>query len=100
MSITGNLDPVGGHFFRAQAPWAYMNLADQQSFIDQQQVADADASEEDAFVRLLQGALRSDGWPAIIEERESTIVVPPDCHAIVDRYLNVVIRLETEGSAP
>jgi hypothetical protein len=33
VSITGNLDPVGGHFFRSRAPWAYMDVAGQESVI-------------------------------------------------------------------
>jgi N-methylhydantoinase A/oxoprolinase/acetone carboxylase beta subunit len=41
---------------------------------------------------LLEPGARLNG-PCIIEERESTIVVPPDCEVSVDGYLNVVIHL-------
>ncbi len=36
VSITGDLDPVGGFFFRVKAPWAYMDVAKQESRIDNQ----------------------------------------------------------------
>lgn len=38
VSITGELDPVGGFFFRHKAPWAYMDVAGQVSRIDTQQI--------------------------------------------------------------
>jgi hypothetical protein len=31
VSITGDLDPIGGFFVRTQAPWAYMNIEDPDS---------------------------------------------------------------------
>jgi hypothetical protein len=36
VSITGDLDPVGGFFFKNQAPWAYMDVSGQVSKIDNQ----------------------------------------------------------------
>lgn len=36
ISITGELDPVGGWFFRRKAPWAYMDIPGQTSIIDPQ----------------------------------------------------------------
>jgi hypothetical protein len=35
--------------------------------------------------------------PCVIEEPESTIVVPPGCLARIDRYLNVVISLGSDA---
>jgi len=40
ISITGELDPVGGWCFRDKAPWADMDLPGQQSIIDQQTLLD------------------------------------------------------------
>ena len=40
ISITGELDPVGGWFFRRKAPWAYMDIPGQTSIIDPQTLAD------------------------------------------------------------
>jgi len=37
--------------------------------------------------------------PAIIEEQEATIVVPPNCQVVVDGYRNVVISLNGEAHA-
>jgi N-methylhydantoinase A/oxoprolinase/acetone carboxylase beta subunit len=37
--------------------------------------------------------------PCVIEEREATVVVPPDCTVDVDRYRNLVITVGTEVSA-
>jgi hypothetical protein len=36
VSIAGDLDPVGGHFFRKKAAWAYMDPQGQSSLIDDQ----------------------------------------------------------------
>jgi N-methylhydantoinase A len=30
--------------------------------------------------------------PAVIEQLDSTVVVPPQCHADIDNYLNIIIR--------
>lgn len=40
VSITGELDPVGGWFFRKKAAWAYMDLPGQQSIVDPQTLLD------------------------------------------------------------
>ena len=37
--------------------------------------------------------------PCVVEEREATVVVPPDCAVAVDPYRNLVITLGTEASA-
>lgn len=60
VSITGNLDPVGGHFFRVKAPWAYMDVAGQESRIDQQFPTDV-TSKSQLRERLL--AARRDREP-------------------------------------
>ncbi len=44
--------------------------------------------------RLEPGA--SFGGPAIIEEQEATIVVPPGCAVRIDGYRNVIITLTDE----
>lgn len=36
VSITGELDPVGGYFSRTRADWAYMSIPGQESYIDDQ----------------------------------------------------------------
>ncbi len=36
--------------------------------------------------------------PVIIEERESTVIIPPASRAVVDRHGNIVVDLESEGS--
>ncbi|MDB5047616.1 MAG: hypothetical protein JWO30_687 [Fibrobacteres bacterium] len=36
VSIAGNLDPVGGNFFKKLVPWAYMSPQGQESIIDDQ----------------------------------------------------------------
>jgi N-methylhydantoinase A/oxoprolinase/acetone carboxylase beta subunit len=33
------------------------------------------------------------GGPAIIEERESTVVLQPGDYATVDRYLNLIVEV-------
>jgi hypothetical protein len=43
VSLTGNLDPVGGFLFRNQLSWAYMNIPGQESEIEQQQLAGIDS---------------------------------------------------------
>lgn len=65
VSITGNLDPVGGWFVRARAPWAYTELPGQQSFIDQQQLATVSLPDDLSLAALLQAALRGDQPPSI-----------------------------------
>jgi hypothetical protein len=50
VSITGNLDPVGGHFFRQRAPWAYMAVPNQVSRIDDQAALQIDTKQQLAAV--------------------------------------------------
>jgi len=63
VSITGNLDPVGGYFFRHQ--YAYMNFDHLVTRVDNQQVATVNGSEELSLASLLNGALQSHGPPDV-----------------------------------
>jgi hypothetical protein len=72
VSITGDLDPVGGHFFRARPAWAYMQLPGQESFVDPQQITDVNLSDEEALVTVLHDALR---------ERQPPKIIPQNPHA-------------------
>ena len=63
VSITGDLDPVGGFFFRSKAPWAYMDVAAQVSRVDNQQALGI-TSKQDLAQRLL--AARRDRLPPLI----------------------------------
>ncbi|MDB4889313.1 MAG: hypothetical protein JWL61_1168 [Gemmatimonadetes bacterium] len=80
VSITGNLDPVGGFVFRAKQPWGYMNLPDQESFIDQEQVATVNGSERFSLASILVEALQTGGPPTIAPEN------PHDWSAYVARH--------------
>ena len=79
ISITGNLDPVGGYFFRHQ--YAYMSIPGQVSYVDQQQVASVGGnSEELSLASLLQSALQNDGAPTITPDN------PHDWSAYITRH--------------
>ena len=80
VSITGNLDPVGGYLLRAQQPWGYMNLPGQQAFIDQEQVAKVNGSEEISLTALLRDALETQGPPRVTPQN------PHDWSAYVARH--------------
>ena len=77
ISVTGNLDPVGGYFFRKQLPWGYMNLPNQISRIDQQEWIDMNEAE---LASILQGALNEHRPPVILPEN------PHDWSAYVARH--------------
>ena len=78
VSITGNLDPVGGWFFRKKAEWAYMNLPGQDAFIDTEQ--STSVSSEADLAALLQQALRDRQPPQITPNN------PHDWGAYVERH--------------
>ena len=78
VSITGNLDPVGGYFFRRQ--YAYMNLPGQDSLIDKQRLALVNGSDQVTLETLLQSALQSGGPPVITPQN------PHDWSAYVARH--------------
>ena len=68
VSITGNLDPVGGHLMRSKLRWAYMDFPGETSFepyIDQQQLATTGAGEDVSLAGILQTALREREAPQI-----------------------------------
>jgi hypothetical protein len=77
ISVTGNLDPVGGYFFRKQLPWGYMNLPNQIVRIDQQEWVDMNEAE---LASILQGALNEHRPPVILPEN------PHDWSAYVARH--------------
>ncbi len=56
ISITGDLDPVGGHFFRRRERWAFMDIAGQQSIVLQQNLTDV-TSKAELLNRLRASAL-------------------------------------------
>jgi hypothetical protein len=70
ISITGDLDPVGGHLFRDRLPWAYMDVPGQISRIDDQRALNINTKVE--LATLLQGALRKELPP---------LVTPNDPHS-------------------
>ena len=80
VSITGNLDPVGGFLMRAKQPWGYMDLPGQEAFIDQEKVAKVNGSEEISLTSLLIDALATQGPPRITPEN------PHDWSAYVARH--------------
>lgn len=80
ISITGDLDPVGGHFFRAKAPWAYMDVGGQQSLIDKQFATDV-TSKADLLRRLATSKMSGN----------ALAISPQDPHAwtsYIDRHVN------------
>jgi hypothetical protein len=78
VSITGDLDPVGGFFFRQKAPWAYMDLGSTQVSRVNDQQALGIASKADLVQRLR--AARRDRLPPLI-----TAQSPHDWGAYVQR---------------
>ena len=78
VSITGNLDPVGGWIFRQRADWAYMNLPGQEAFIDTEQPTNV--TNEAQLVALLQQSLRDREPPTITPSN------PHDWGAYIDRH--------------
>ena len=80
VSITGNLDPVGGYLFRKQLDWAYMDLEGQKAFIDQEQVASVNGNEVLSLTNILQSALTNGSAPTITPNN------PHDWSAYVQRH--------------
>ncbi len=52
ISVTGDLDPVGGHFVRRKAPWAYMDVPGQQSIVVPQAIVGGPDEELNLFTLL------------------------------------------------
>lgn len=63
ISITGELDPVGGWFFHRKAPWAYMDIPGQQSIVDPQTLLNVGSKRD--LATLLAGAVIKKGPPDI-----------------------------------
>lgn len=55
ISITGELDPVGGWFFRRKAPWAYMDIPGQTSIVDPQTLLNIGSKQD--LAKLLAEAV-------------------------------------------
>lgn len=64
VSITGNLDPVGGYFFRHRADWAYMTVPDQKSYVDEQQLL-KNIKTEAELETVLKNSLQEQSPPKI-----------------------------------
>jgi hypothetical protein len=70
VSVTGDLDPIGGHFLRKKADWAYMNVAEPEAtglaFVDKQVlIGDGTADDRDLLRTLLKLAMSSFNAPSI-----------------------------------
>jgi hypothetical protein len=65
VSISGNLDPVSGHFFRTEPAWAYTELPGQERFVDEQQLAMIDGSDEFSLTEILHNSLQKRSAPDI-----------------------------------
>lgn len=63
VSITGDLDPVGGHFFKKKEKWAYMDVAGQTSRIDKQDALNITTRQQ--LVQVLRASLRERQPPEI-----------------------------------
>lgn len=82
VSITGDLDPVGGHVFRKLIPWAYMNVEGQVSIIDDQHALNISTKAE--LVQRLKASVR---------ERERPDIGPSSPHCWDDYVKRNVARL-------
>lgn len=80
VSITGNLDPVGGYLIREQLPWAYMNLPGQISFVDKEEFVAVDGSDNLQLASILQDAIKDGAAPKI------TAANPHDWSAYIQRH--------------
>jgi len=76
VSITGNLDPVGGHLFGNRLEWAYMNLPEQESKVDQQ----SQGLNEAQLASLLRQSLSEQDPPQL------TVQSPHDWGGYVARH--------------
>lgn len=71
ISITGALDPVGGHFFRSKAEWAYMNVpGTTEALIDPQSPLNITTKAQ--LIATLQASLR---------DREAPVITPQNPHS-------------------
>ena len=76
VSITGDLDPIGGHFLKQKANWAYMDVEEVtwrgpwttttcSAIVDKQKLG-ADDKDEDALQQVLEAAMSTDDAPPSI----------------------------------
>ena len=63
VSVTGALDPVGGHFFRRKAGDAYMDLPGQESHVDPQTALNINTKAE--WIAAIQSIVDGRGVPAV-----------------------------------
>jgi hypothetical protein len=70
VSIAGDLDPVGGHFFHKKVGWAYAAPAGQSSFIDDQKSLNI-KDKMDLIGILTDIALRGEASPEILRDPHS-----------------------------
>lgn len=78
VSITGNLDPVGGHLLRDKLPWAYMDVPGQESFIDRQFETDIQSREQ--LRLLLTSSFTSGSVPKVTPQN------PHDWSSYINRH--------------
>ncbi|MEP6619640.1 MAG: hypothetical protein ABJE47_10000 [bacterium] len=91
ISISGNLDPVGGYFFRDKLDWAYMALDGQLAFIDEEQVASVNGNERATLTSIFQSALQNQGPPTITPNN------PHDWSAYIQRHASDLKSWITEA---
>ncbi len=70
VSITGDLDPVGGHFFKKKAAWAYMFPEGQTSLIDDQSALNIKDKAELIGI-LADIAVKREASPQILRDPHS-----------------------------
>lgn len=71
VSITGNLDPVGGHFFRKRADWAFMKVdGEEPTLVDDQSALNINSKAQLSLV--LKQSLR---------EKEPPVITPNNPHS-------------------
>jgi hypothetical protein len=82
VSITGRLDPVGGHFVRTKADWAYMDVPGQHSIIDPQDLLNlGDDADLASVLRSSLGKRRAPkiginnphSWTAYVRNHETEL---------------------------
>jgi hypothetical protein len=64
ISITGELDPVGGFFYRKRAAWAYTQIEGQMSIVDPQTLLTDIQSKAD-LIKVLEGSLSDKKKPSL-----------------------------------
>jgi len=57
LSLTGDLDPVGGYLWRHKLDWAYMDIHGTDRFVEEQHIANLDTDQD--LAHLIQAALQS-----------------------------------------